>query len=75
LTVTPARHIHAGGALHESTADDDVFDFLGIELRALHGMTQYVRGKGHGMRHVERPAPGFCQPGPGGRNDDGVAHT
>ncbi len=51
------RHVHARGAFHEGAADDDVFDFPGIEASPLHGMLQDMTGKGHRMRHVERSAP------------------
>ena len=64
-TVAPGGHATTSATLTAS-APKGTSDLLII--------WQTVPGKGHGMRHVERPAPRFRKPGPGGSNDYGVRH-
>ena len=68
------RDVRAGRAFQERGADDDVFDLIRIDARPLDGMPQHVARIGHGVRHVERAAPGLRKSGAGGRYHYGVGH-
>jgi len=69
------RNVVTGRALGQTTTKNDIFDFTGINPRALDDVSQDVRSHGNTMRLVECAAAGLGDAGAAIRNNGDVLHT